>query len=78
MEFLKKSTQPWRVKAVLFALHLFLSSMISIAHFGGQSSEAWRIHIIVKLVNKFEFFCFARKLKFPDKVPFFRLLKTFS
>ena len=26
--------------------------------------------LVVRLVNKFEFSCFARKLNFPDKVPF--------
>ena len=35
-----KRQQPWRVKAVVFALHLFLNSMISIDQFGAQSSEA--------------------------------------
>ena len=45
MKSLKKSTQLWRVKAVVFALHLFLNSVISIVHSGGQSSEAWRIQI---------------------------------
>ena len=34
--------------------------------------------LVVKLVNKFEFSCFPSKLNFPDKVPFSRLLKTFS